>query len=260
VLDPIGSVLIIDDDPATRELIARNVAREGFHIETAASGEEGLSLARSLHPDVITLDVMMGGQDGWSVLAALKADTTLANTPVVMVTIVDDKVTGFALGATEYLTKPVDYRHLASRLHKYRRDVRRLPTGRILIVEDDDTTRTLIQEALAQTGWFIIETTSGQTALEHVAEFTPDLILLDMTTTEADMVQFINSVRTVHAWQAIPIIVMTEQQLTLEQHQQLTGSIEGVIKKDIHNPDELLRQVRHLVLLHTRHQRDGFQQ
>ena len=93
-----AKILVIDDDPAARDLMRRFLAREGFEPMVADSGEAGLRLAREVQPNVITLDVMMPKMDGWSVLQQLKADPELCETPVIMVTIVDDKKLGYTLG------------------------------------------------------------------------------------------------------------------------------------------------------------------
>jgi PAS domain S-box-containing protein len=114
------SVLIVDDDRLVRDLLQRFLEKEGFRVAAAASGEEGLRLARGSPPDLITLDVVMPGLDGWGVLKALKADARLASIPVVMISIVDDPAMGFSLGAAEYLTKPIDWRRLSTALDKYR--------------------------------------------------------------------------------------------------------------------------------------------
>ncbi len=100
-------VLIIDDDPAVHDLMRRFLHPQGARIFSAFSGRQGIELAGELQPELILLDVMMPGQDGWSVLSELKSDPQLASTPVVMVTMVDEKSIGFALGATDYLLKPV---------------------------------------------------------------------------------------------------------------------------------------------------------
>ncbi len=105
-------VLVIDDDPPARDLIERSLSKEGYHVVLAGEGRRGLELARQLKPDVITLDVMMPGMDGWAVLTALKADPATADIPVIMLTIVDDKQIGFALGAADYFTKPIDWPRL----------------------------------------------------------------------------------------------------------------------------------------------------
>ena len=139
-------MLVIDDEAVVRDLMQRFLSKVGFHVVTAASGEEGLRLARERRPDAITLDVMMPGMDGWSVLSTLMADADLSGIPVIMLTIVDDKRMGYALGASEYLTKPIDRERVVAVLNKYRRD---LP---VLVVDDDPATcqilrRILIREA-----------------------------------------------------------------------------------------------------------------
>ncbi|HXY18493.1 MAG TPA: ATP-binding protein, partial [Gemmatimonadales bacterium] len=115
-----GTVLVVDDDPAARNLIARHLGREGFRVEEAADGDAALRRARECRPRVITLDVLMPGMDGWAVLTALKADAELAAIPVVMLSVVDEKHIGFALGADEFLTKPIERQRLVSVLKKYR--------------------------------------------------------------------------------------------------------------------------------------------
>jgi len=115
-----GTVLVVDDDPAVRDLMQRYLDREGFRVVAAANGHEGLRLARQLRPAAITLDVLMPGMDGWDVLTALKADPGTADIPVIMLTIADDRNLGHALGAAEYLTKPIDRDRLAGLLRQYR--------------------------------------------------------------------------------------------------------------------------------------------
>ena len=115
-----GTVLVVDDDPAARNLLARFLGREGFRVEEAADGEAALRCARDCRPHVITLDVLMPGMDGWAVLTALKADPAVADIPVVMLSVVDEKHIGFALGASDFLTKPIERQRLVSVLRKYR--------------------------------------------------------------------------------------------------------------------------------------------
>ncbi len=125
-----GTVLVIDDDPAVRDLLTNYLVKEGFWVKTASTTEEGLRLAKAAQPDVITLDVLMPDKhlDGWTALALLKADPDLANIPVVMVTIADDKNKGFTLGASDYLTKPIDRERLITIASKYRHESSLNPT------------------------------------------------------------------------------------------------------------------------------------
>ena len=113
-------MLVIDDDPSVCDLMTRLCGKEGYEVVTAATGEEGLKLAREKRPNLITLDVMMPGMDGWTVLKTLKADPQLSSIPVVMMTIADDRARGLALGAADYLVKPVDRNRLAGVLEAHR--------------------------------------------------------------------------------------------------------------------------------------------
>jgi signal transduction histidine kinase/CheY-like chemotaxis protein len=114
------TVLVIDDDSVVRDLMSRFLTRLGFHVVAAASGEEGLRLAKQVNPLVITLDVIIPNCDGWAVLNKLKADPGLAAIPVIMVTVVDNESMGFELGASNYMIKPVDRDRLAVLIEKHR--------------------------------------------------------------------------------------------------------------------------------------------
>ncbi len=137
-----GTVLVIDDDPAARSLIGRILAKDGFRVVEAEDGATGLRLARERRPDVITLDILMPGLDGWEVLAALKADEGLAAIPVVVVTIVDERNAGFALGAAEYLQKPIERTQLLEALRRAVRD--RGADEALLAPHDDDAARAAV--------------------------------------------------------------------------------------------------------------------
>jgi signal transduction histidine kinase/ActR/RegA family two-component response regulator len=114
------TILVIDDDAAVRDLMSRFLTKMDFNVVAAGSGEEGLHLARQVHPVVITLDVVMPGCDGWSVLKELKADSELSEIPVIMLTIVDNEAMSVDLGASNYLVKPVDRERLAALIEKHR--------------------------------------------------------------------------------------------------------------------------------------------
>lgn len=237
-------ILVIDDDPSVRDLMERFLQKEGFQVETAASGEAGLRLAKELHPAAITLDVMMPGLDGWAVLTALKADPTVADIPVVMLTMMNDKNLGYALGASDYLTKPIERDRLAAVLSKYRCEV---PECSVLLVEDDEVAREMMRRMLEKAGWSVAEAENGRVALERVAECRPELILLDLMMPEMDGFQFIAELRQRPEAQKIPIVVITAMSLTEAERQRLNGSVVQVLQKGAYSREELLEQVRSLV-------------
>jgi len=234
------TVLAIDDDPAVRELLQRVLNREGFRVVTAADGEEGMRLARALRPDVITLDVMMPVLDGWTVLSALKADAAVADIPVVMLSIVDDKDLGYSLGAAEYLTKPIDRDQLRAILQKY---VRELPHP-VLVVEDDAAAREMLVRQLVKEGWVVDEAENGQIALERVAERPPQLILLDLMMPVMDGFQFLTELRKREDGRSIPVIVVTARELGLEEREFLDTNVREILQKGATSREALLEQVR----------------
>ena len=239
-------VLVIDDDPAARDLMRRFLSREGFQPETAASGEEGLRLARALRPVAITLDVMMPGIDGWTVLQRLKADPETQAIPVIMLTMVDDKNIGFALGAADYMTKPIDRARLSAILERHR-CADREGGCRVLLVEDDDTTREMMREMLGREGWSVEEAVNGRLALECLQAVRPDLILLDLMMPEMDGFEFARRLRERPEWRAIPVVVLTARDLTEEDRQRLNGDVEKILQKGKWDHAALLEEMRHLV-------------
>jgi signal transduction histidine kinase/DNA-binding response OmpR family regulator len=237
----VGTVLVIDDEAAVRDLMQRFLTKEGFRVVTAHGGEEGLRRARELRPDAITLDVMMPGMDGWAVLSALKADPDVADIPVIMLTIVDDKNLGYALGASDYLTKPIDRERLVTVLRQHRRD---LP---VLVVDDDAEVRQLFRRMLEPEGYTVVEAPNGRVALERLRDMSPSVILLDLMMPEMDGFEFVAEFRRHEPWRAIPIVVVTAKDLSPDDRARLNGYVEKILQKGTHGREQLLAEVRELV-------------
>lgn len=237
-------VLVIDDDPSVRELMQRFLRGERLRVVGAAGGQEGLRLARALRPAAITLDVMLPGLDGWSVLSALKSDPELAEIPVTMLTIVEDRRLGYALGADDYLTKPIDRARLLAALRRCRRGG---GAGAALIVDDDPATREVVRRALELDGWSVDVAENGRAALARLAERRPDVILLDLIMPELDGFGLIAELRARPAWRDVPIVVMTAKELTEEDRCRLDGSVRAIIQKAGAAAELSLADVRALV-------------
>jgi len=246
-----GIVLIIDDDSTVRDLIARTLMRDGFTVETAENGQHGLELAAQIHPDVITLDVMMGDMDGWQVLSELKGTPELADIPVVMLTMIDDKNRGYALGASDYMTKPLDRGKLTALVQKYRRnkgDTGKLSPGDILIVEDDANIRDMLERTLTRLAWNVRVAENGRVAVDRIMETVPTLILLDLMMPEMDGFEFIAEINRVPEWRQIPIVVVTAKDLTREDYVRLNGRVQQVLAKQSYTRNELMTEIRKLVI------------
>ena len=244
--DPVGDcVLVIDDDPTARELIANYLREAGFSVVTAAGGREGLKRAEDLHPIAITLDVLMPEIDGWSVLAALRGNPKLSNIPVVMATITDPDRKGIALGAAGYLTKPIDRDRLIALLQPFQTRARRT---RVLLVEDDAMQRERIRLLLGAEHWLASEAENGLIALDLVAKEPPDIILLDLMMPEMDGFQFIAALQAKPVWRDIPVIVITSLDLTAADRARLNSGVERILLKDSFDPAQLVEIVRRLVI------------
>jgi len=221
-------VLVVDDDPSALDLIGRTLQGAGVRVVTASDGQEALNLARTLHPAAITLDVLMPGMDGWEVLRELKTDPETRDIPVLMVTMTDDRELGYALGATEFLTKPVNRGQLVQLLERYAaEDAER----RALVVDDKAENRELLRRALENEGWQVSEAENGHVALEKLAEHAPSLILLDLMMPVMDGFEFVMEMRKRDAPGAIPIVVVTAKEVTEEDRQRLNGDVLGLIQK-----------------------------
>jgi adenylate cyclase len=235
-------VLVIDDDATVRDLMRRYLSREGFDVVTAAGGREGLEFARELHPSVITLDVFMPDLDGWSVLQALKQDADLRRIPVIMMTISDEKQKGITLGASGYLTKPVDRAQLAQLLDRFK-----MAMPRALVVEDNLTDRDMMRRLLAGEGWEVTVASNGREALERLKSEHPNLILLDLMMPEMDGFEFLAEFRKTAKFASTPVIVVTAADLSLEDHRRLNGGVEHILQKAAPSREDFLRQIRDLI-------------
>jgi GAF domain-containing protein/DNA-binding response OmpR family regulator len=228
-------ILVVDDDPTARELVARNLERAGFAVVAARGGQEGLRLVRELRPAAVTLDIMMPDLDGWTVLAAIKGDPALAGIPVVLMSIVDDKSRGYALGAADYLIKPVDRINLVETLT----GICGTTAGRALLVDDDDVIRRGVRAALEPMGWEVTEAENGEVAVEALTAARPDLIILDLMMPKMDGFEFLEKLRGRSDWQDIPVVVITAKDLTDADRARLNGGVERIIQKT--NRDDMLR-------------------
>jgi signal transduction histidine kinase/CheY-like chemotaxis protein len=248
-------VLVIDDELNVLDIMRRFLSKEGFDVLTAQGGREGLTLAREVRPSLITLDVLMPELDGWSVLRELKSTPELASIPVIMLTIVDERSKGYALGASEYISKPIDWTRLRAVLHHLNGS----PSRRdILVIEDDEGTRRLLASTLADEGWLIIEAEDGPAGLKRLRERRPSLILLDLMMPEMDGFEFLETLRGDVAFSNIPVIGMTATDLSEADRRRLNSGIVEFVSKAACDRDELLARIRDFVARNV--SIDGMQQ
>ncbi len=238
------SILVIDDEPMSQQLIGRYLAKEGWTLAFAESGQEGLELSRKLRPKVICLDILMPSMDGWSVLSALKNDPELQDIPVIILSGTSDMQLGYALGASEFLTKPIKRDRLIAVIDKY------VQTGgehSVLVIEDDAAAGEMMARLLHKEGYAVTRAVNGLQALEKLAEEAPKLILLDLMMPEMDGFQFLAELRKREEWNGIPVVVVTAKTITQEDRLKLNGYVKGVIQKGTFSPTSLLEAIENYI-------------
>jgi CheY-like chemotaxis protein len=236
-----GCILVIDDDPSVHRILAHALRDEGYHLEFASSGAEGLRLAKELRPSVITLDVIMPEMDGWMVLSLLKADPELASVPVVMLTVVPDQDYAFTMGVADYLRKPIERERVIAVLKKFHRAD---PGNRLLLVEDDPALREMFRRTLERQDWSLAEAENGLAALQRIAEEQPSVIILDLMMPVMDGFQMVAELQKHEDWRKIPVVVVSSKELTAEDRLRLQGHVQRILQKGSFSREELTREVQ----------------
>lgn len=242
--NPKNTILVIDDDPTIHSLLRRFLDKKGFEVRTATSGTEGIQLAKEIQPQAITLDVMMPGMDGWSVLTALKAHPETCDIPVIMMTMVNDRNLGYALGAAEYVIKPIDRQKLESVLSRFKPIS---DSESILVVEDDPGIREMLCRQLKKESWKVIEAENGKEALYKLKKYTPKLILSDLMMPEMDGFELVHRLRQHEQWRDIPVIILTAKSITHEDRQKLNGEVSQIFEKGSYQRSVLFEEVNRLL-------------
>ncbi|HWS87842.1 MAG TPA: response regulator [Pyrinomonadaceae bacterium] len=230
-------VVVIEDDEDAAALLRGTLERAGYRVLAAASGAEGLRLAREHDPVAVTLDVMMPEMDGWRVLQAMRADPRLASIPVIVCSIVDNRPLGYSLGASDYILKPVDPQTLTDTLDRV--SVRGGPDGEagggegyVLVVDDEHGVRELMTTALRHAGFNARSAPSGETALKMVGQQRPRAVLCDlMMPNGMSGFEFIARLRSDPETAGVPVIVVTGRDVTHEDRRLISGEIAEVIRK-----------------------------
>jgi CheY-like chemotaxis protein len=226
------TILVIDDDVVAHDLLRRHLVPHGYRVVSTTDGETGIAKAREIKPDAITLDVLMPGMDGWTVLSRLNEDPETADIPVIMVSMVDDRNVGFSLGAVDFINKPIDRDRLLSVLATHCVRPERQP--RALIIDDDPGNRDVLRRILAKEAWDVAEAENGAVGLEKLAESEPDIILLDLMMPVMDGFEFLERVRGNEDWRGVPVIVVTAKTLSEDERRALDGRVGQLIQKGDH--------------------------
>jgi len=226
------SVLIVEDDPSAVRLLHAYLEPEGYRVRVAPDGEQALLDVRIERPAAILLDVLLPGMDGWEVLRRLKADPELRSIPVVIITVVDEKEVGLALGAVDYLVKPIDRDALIACLERLGLTATvRSRIVRILAVDDEPAALDMLTETLGPAGFDIVRAEGGMAAISMARAERPDLVICDLVMPDLDGFGVVAALKADPATAAIPIIILTGHHLTAADKKRLNGKVLRIVSK-----------------------------
>jgi signal transduction histidine kinase/CheY-like chemotaxis protein len=235
-----GPVLVVEDDRRSADLLRLHLERAGYAVAVAGDGVAGLDMVGRLHPRAVVLDVLLPGLGGWDLLTRLKGDHATAAIPVIVVSILDEREAGYALGAAEYLVKPVDGDELLAALARVA-----APGGRSTVVAIDDDPRQLelIDAVLTPKGWSVARADGGAEGLRLVRQLHPAVVLLDLLMGEPDGFQVVERIRADPALLDVPIVVLTAKEMTRADQERLKGRISHLAHKGAFTPAQLAELV-----------------
>jgi PAS domain S-box-containing protein len=241
-----SKVLLIGDDPSVQELLEHHLAEKGYDVTTAVDGAEGIRLAGQERPDLIMLDVMQPGGEGWAVLDHLSNSQVLACIPVIILGIADSGTEGYALGAIHFFKKPVDpeqIREVASKFVERNSGQQK----KALLVDNDAEHRKLCRRILGKDGWLITEASSGVQALENIRNTLPDIVLLDLTLLDAGGLELIEEVGKNRALKGVPVIILTPVALVDKDIHWLQKKVPEIFSKTAWELDALLGKLVQMI-------------
>ena len=246
-------LLVVEDDTATAELLTLHLSQAGYKVAHAYNGEEAIEKARSMAPFAITLDVMLPKKDGWEVLQTLKSDPQTADIPVIIHSIVDNKELAFALGATDYLMKPLDKEALLSKLGEINMALGKvvLPSS-ILIIEEEESVTNYFREIFEPQGYLIYTAAEGRRGIDLAITLRPSIIFMDFSL--SDMLSFdaIQELKENPYTKNTPIFILTERDISVEDRMTLMGKIERIVRKHSFDTKEMIDHIKELEILYPK--------
>jgi signal transduction histidine kinase/CheY-like chemotaxis protein len=243
-LDRTERVLVVEDDAQAFDLIASALSSAGYLAIRARHGEEAIRLARETHPIAVTLDLVLPGLDGWEVLKRLKSDDFTREIPVVIISMVENRELGVALGADDYFVKPVDRDRLLDRIRKLtaNRDHR----ARLLLIDDDAAVHALLEEDLTSLGYTIESAFNGESGVAAARESTPDLIILDLMMPGMSGFEVAGALKDNPKTANIPIVVLTSKEISADDRRDLQAKVTSFIQKGRGTREQLVHEIRRL--------------
>jgi len=239
-------VLVVEDDQQFSNLLALYLRQEGYVPVQHYSGQGVEERAREVQPALITLDIMLPDQSGWDVLRSLKSSPATRHTPVLVISVLEDRKLAVSLGATDYLVKPIyleDLRVLLNRLAAGEGETQQV---KVLAVDDDPEMSLLLEAMIPDEGYTLLSAYDGDEGLSLAHSEHPDVILLDLMLPGLSGFEVLERLRADAETADTPVIVLTAKSVSAEERQLLTDHIQGLMNKTALTPQSLMAELRRL--------------
>lgn len=239
------TVLVVEDDRMAADLLTLYLTNAGYNVIIAVDGEDAIKKAMEFHPFLITLDIMLPKKDGWDVLSELKNSPDVADIPVIILSMIDNKDLGFSLGAAEYLMKPIDRVKFINTVNTCIPHERNTGNSKkILVVDDDEKAVKFMSAVLEDAGFDVLKAYSGNAGINLAIHSNPDLMILDLMMPDITGFDVIEKLRMHPTAKGIPIIICSAKDITPEDKKVLNGHILAMVKKGIHTKEDLLASIK----------------
>lgn len=236
-------ILCIDDDPDATEILRSYLVPDGYNVTVAFSGDEGIKIARTMKPALITLDIMMPQKDGWQVLRELKRDPATKDIPVIIHSMIDNKPLAMSLGAIDVMPKPVDSRQLLQRVQQAVQSDDQF----VLVVDDNRDYTQAMKEMLELEGFRVRVANSGEDALEELKNAIPAVIFLDVVMPGMDGFQVVRRLQANDSWRKIPVVILSGKELTDRERDMLQSSIKEVMNKEDFSKEAIASTIKRIL-------------
>ena len=237
-----NTILVVDDNPEVIADISNYLDQCGYNTISATNGMEAIKLANKYKPIAITLDIVMPEMDGWEVLQQLKSNNETTNIPVIVVSVSEDRDTGFALGAISYLNKPIDKNLLISEIRKINKS-----PGIVMIVDDDEFDLKRMADMMKAQNISTILAVSGQECIDKIENVIPDILVLDLLMPDIDGFKVLHQVKNKPQTKDLPIIVVTAKDITQDDRMRLQGNVTSIIAKSESTPEDLFAEIKRII-------------
>jgi signal transduction histidine kinase/CheY-like chemotaxis protein/HAMP domain-containing protein len=240
-------ILVVEDDKNASELLIITFTEAGYRAVPAYTGKEALAFAEKMELFAITLDIMLQGMDGWEVLNRLKNNPNTSQIPVIVISMVDNKEIGFAMGVVDYFIKPVEKSQLIASLDNLKKTLK-VDALKVLVVDDEPNVVEMLSAMIEPDGYGVIRAYGGQEGIDKALSEHPDVLVLDLMMPVVSGFDVISTLKADPGTKDIPIIICTAKELKSHDIKVLSDNVVSIMRKGMFTADDILDEIKKITV------------